>query len=637
MKKKFNGRISAFFLSLVMVLAFLPLQAMAVNYGEGDCDVKFVFNSGGTVSYSTTVDENNLSPIASNDVVSVNSGDDMTVSIKPDSGKVMTNITLSEDGAEAEPLLADDVTLMDDGTYIFENVFIENNQIITISFDIDKGDNAFEASGDNDTDPVSQFVDNQFTAFIPEGGTATYKIAGGEAESLFDNQPIDFNTGDDITFAFTPDTVGELKYITVSRESDDSEGETIYPENMTASSDGISYSYTMENLTQEGFSIEIFWALDENVSDNYNIDIQKPKHGTITYEVVSGEMQTPDVDADFTTFKVSSGTIMKLTFTPEDGYKLAEISLSDEMIIDTSDESLTQVEPGSNIYSYLLEDISDNYTIKASFVPEFLPTKPYDIEVSEITSNSVELSWTEPDYNYENITDYVVNFTSDKHSKSGVSLDTTDTNAVVSGLKPNTEYSFTVQAKNEYGLSEKSGTINAKTKKLLVSKISLKNKEYYIDLGKKLILKPTVSPADATNKTLEWKSKNTKVATVSSTGKVSAKSVGVATLTVKAKDGSGKSFTVKIIVRPSKPSVVKLSKINSNSLKFSYKKVSSANKYQVFMKINNKKYVSLGLTSSFSVIKKNLKSGNSYTFKVRAYNSATKIYSDFSSTKTYKL
>lgn len=59
----------------------------------------------------------------------------------------------------------------------------------------------------------------------------------------------------------------------------------------------------------------------------------------------------------------------------------------------------------------------------------------------------------------------------------------------------------------------------------------------------------TVVLSNAANKAVTWKSSNTKVATVNSRGKVTAKSPGTAMITCTAKDGSGKKATCKITVR----------------------------------------------------------------------------------------
>lgn len=65
----------------------------------------------------------------------------------------------------------------------------------------------------------------------------------------------------------------------------------------------------------------------------------------------------------------------------------------------------------------------------------------------------------------------------------------------------------------------------------------------------------TVYPSNATNKALTWSSSNTSVATVSSTGNIKAVGKGTATITAKAKDGSGVTKTCKVTVNYSEPSV----------------------------------------------------------------------------------
>ena len=61
-------------------------------------------------------------------------------------------------------------------------------------------------------------------------------------------------------------------------------------------------------------------------------------------------------------------------------------------------------------------------------------------------------------------------------------------------------------------------------------------------------LNATVAPANATSTAVTWKSSNTKVATVSSSGKVTAVGKGTATITCAARDGSGKKAYCKITV-----------------------------------------------------------------------------------------
>lgn len=87
------------------------------------------------------------------------------------------------------------------------------------------------------------------------------------------------------------------------------------------------------------------------------------------------------------------------------------------------------------------------------------------------------------------------------------------------------------------------------TVNLAVAKISLDRTSLALNKGRVFTLKATVTPAAATNKAVTWKSSNTKVATVTSAGKVTFKARGTATITCTAKDGSGASASCKVTVR----------------------------------------------------------------------------------------
>ena len=67
--------------------------------------------------------------------------------------------------------------------------------------------------------------------------------------------------------------------------------------------------------------------------------------------------------------------------------------------------------------------------------------------------------------------------------------------------------------------------------------------------GQKFTLHPTYKPSDAATKSVTWKSSNTKVATVSSKGVVTAKKAGNATITATAKDAGKKKATFKVTVK----------------------------------------------------------------------------------------
>ena len=121
-----------------------------------------------------------------------------------------------------------------------------------------------------------------------------------------------------------------------------------------------------------------------------------------------------------------------------------------------------------------------------------------------------------------------------------------DQNGKVTALKKGTAV-ITCAAKDGSGVK---ATCKITVKDKLVSKITLNKKKVTIKLGKTFQLKVTkLSPANALNQKVTWKSSDTKIATVDKNGKVKAKKKGTCTITCTAKDGSGKKATCKITVK----------------------------------------------------------------------------------------
>ena len=89
------------------------------------------------------------------------------------------------------------------------------------------------------------------------------------------------------------------------------------------------------------------------------------------------------------------------------------------------------------------------------------------------------------------------------------------------------------------------------TVKQPVTSIKLSKKSISLNKGKKYTLKARIAPKNAANKAVVWKSSNTKIASVSSNGVVTAKSAGTTTITATAKDGSRKKASCKVTIKGS--------------------------------------------------------------------------------------
>ncbi len=107
-------------------------------------------------------------------------------------------------------------------------------------------------------------------------------------------------------------------------------------------------------------------------------------------------------------------------------------------------------------------------------------------------------------------------------------------------------------------------TSSAASKKR-VTKVSLNKTSVTLYTTQTATLKATVSPSNATNKKVKWRSSNTSVATVSSSGKITAKKAGTATITCTSEDNTNRRATCKVTVK-TKVNVSSV-KLNKTSLK----------------------------------------------------------------------
>ena len=104
-------------------------------------------------------------------------------------------------------------------------------------------------------------------------------------------------------------------------------------------------------------------------------------------------------------------------------------------------------------------------------------------------------------------------------------------------------------AKGKNKATKKALTIPKLKKVTRITVPAAKKNKVTVKAKKSVNLTAKVTPSDATNKKVTYKIKDTRIAKVSKTGKVTGLKKGTTTLTITAKDGSKKSCSIKIVVK----------------------------------------------------------------------------------------
>ena len=138
-------------------------------------------------------------------------------------------------------------------------------------------------------------------------------------------------------------------------------------------------------------------------------------------------------------------------------------------------------------------------------------------------------------------------------ASSNESVATVDSNGNVKGLKEGSA-TITVTTKDGSKTATCKVTVSKPVSTIAVTGVSLNKTSLSLTVGESQSLSATVSPSNASDKSVSWKSSNTSVATVDGSGNVKAVKAGTATITVTTKDGS-KTATCNVTVTAAAPTV----------------------------------------------------------------------------------
>ncbi len=213
---------------------------------------------------------------------------------------------------------------------------------------------------------------------------------------------------------------------------------------------------------------------------------------------------------------------------------------------------------------------------------------------------------------------------------------TVNQSGYVKAVKVKTPTKVTVTASANDG-SGKSASLAFTVRTGKVEKITVKKKKHTMKIGGKITLKPTVSPTTAKNRAVKYTSSNKKVATVTSRGVVKAKGAGVARITIKAKDGSGKKVVVTVTVKPKQVTKVKVKKSGTTAT-ISCKKLKRTTKYIYYAKKGSGKWEKIASSKKNKVTVTGLSANFKYSFRVRAMrkSGSKEIYGKYSKTVKVK-
>ena len=311
---------------------------------------------------------------------------------------------------------------------------------------------------------------------------------------------------------------------------------------------------------------EVKWSTsDKNVatvSENGLVTAKSAGTATITCTAQDGSnvkatckvtvtVPVSGIQLSQTSAALTVGDTLTLTKTiyPSDATNQAVTwtSSSDAVASVDSNGKITAKTAGSAVVT--CKSVSDNSVVGICNVTVKAKVQtPAEIKVNKITLNKTTASVTKGKTLQLTSTVTPGNATNKEvtWSTSNKNVATVRENGLVIAKSAGTA-TITCTAKDGSGVKA-TCKITVKNPVVKVTKVTLNKTTATLAPKEALTLKATVTPTNATNKAVTWKSSNTKIATVSSSGKVTAKAAGTVTITCTAKDGSGKKATCKITV-----------------------------------------------------------------------------------------
>ena len=499
--------------------------------------------------YPSNVNHGRITYISSNpEIASVNETTGYVTAHK--NGSVTIKAMIERDNLET-----DCNVVISDNSIVLTNVTLTNKQIdlmVGKSFTL-----KYKFTPSNATIHNLEFISSDNTIIqVNEKGTVIAKKAGKAIVTIFDK-----NTG------IKDEAVVNVHEIVNNNDNsgDNSNqpinNETIKEVKLSSSNVklvvGGKYNLKAEVIPQGANQTVTWTSLDENVAlvnDKGVITGKSVGSTKIVATAVNGvdalvnvtvqeeniSLKSINIKEEKLMLDVGDIKVLSLSFTPSNATNQSVVwNSSDEGVVNVSDGKITAIKEGQAIITVMSKD--GNFIDKLEVV-----VNKVNMIVNE---QKIVLSQNNANLNVGGTVYITANVKPDNATYRGITWSSSDSsvasvsNGLIVGKKAGTAV-VTVTSVNRKITAQ----VNVKVNNVEVDSIKLNNSSYSMHVGDTKVLVATVSPSEATNKTVIWTSSDTSIATVNSTGVVTGVKAG--TVTITAASNNGKKATCTVSVAP---------------------------------------------------------------------------------------
>ena len=240
------------------------------------------------------------------------------------------------------------------------------------------------------------------------------------------------------------------------------------------------------------------------------------------------------------TLSESESEILSATILPEDATdKSVSWESSDKTVATVDgDGRVTAIKKGEALITAKVGEKSAS--CKVTVQSKVIAVESIELNQSELSLYEGDTATLTATVKPDNATDKTVTWTS-----SNSSIVMVDSDGLVKAISKG---SATITA-SAGGVSAMC-SVTVRDVTVAVTGVSLDVTMFNLEIGKTATLIATVRPSNATNKDVTWSSSDTSIASVSSSGVVTGKAEGTATITVKTKDGAKTATCWVTVVSP---------------------------------------------------------------------------------------